>query len=97
MNYLLEVADRIRRFIPPALLPPDAGPLLLIYAVLARAKGEATSAEDVHNAWNAWMLIRGEHHESMRAFEELPEPVRREDEPFLNAIRAAANEESTHA
>jgi hypothetical protein len=90
MNYLSAIAERIRKRIPQELLPADADALLLLYAVLARAKGQATSAEDVHDAWTAWMLMRGERHPSMRAFDELPDAVRREDEPFVQAIRAAA-------
>ena len=97
MNYLLRIADRIRHLLPREILPADADALLLIYAVLARAKVEATTAEDVHDAWTAWMLIRGERHPSMRAFDELSEAVRREDEPFVQAIRTAADERGPRA
>lgn len=61
--------------------------LFLIYAVFARAKGQAVSREDVHDAWVTWMAAEGESHESMRAFGELEPSVQAEDNPFVAAIR----------
>jgi hypothetical protein len=92
MNYLQVTADRIRQLIPPEVLPADAEPLLLTYAVLARSKGRRATAEDVHDAWTAWMLLRGEHHDAMRPFAELDRRVQDEDQPFLRAIHEAADE-----
>jgi hypothetical protein len=48
------------------------------------------TAEDIHDAWTAWMEIHGEHHESMVPFEQLPQAVRVEDSPFVAAIQAVA-------
>lgn len=90
MNYLQATAERIRRFIPATDLPDDAEALLLLYAVLAHAKGRDTTAEDVHDAWTAWMLLRGEDHESMRPFSALSPEVQAEDLPFLRAIHQVA-------
>ena len=90
MNYLQATANRIREQLDAEATPPDANPLLLMYAVLVYAKADATTAEDVHNAWTAWMLMRGEEHESMRPFDELSRDVQQEDEPFLRAIRTVA-------
>lgn len=92
MNYLEATAERVREEISPDLLPEDSAALLLIYAVLVRAKGTLTTAEDVHDAWTAWMALRGENHESMRPFEKLPKQVRDEDLPFLRAIHLASAE-----
>lgn len=89
MTYLEKVAQQIGRRVPDNLMPPDANGLLLMYAVLARAKGMAVTAEDVHDAWAAWMIMRGEDHPSVRPFSELSADVRREDEPFVSAIRDA--------
>lgn len=86
MSYLDRVAEEIRAEVPADLIPPDAAALFLIYAVLARAKGQQTTAEDVHDAWTAWMSGMGEEHQSMRPFAELDAAVRQEDEPFLGAI-----------
>ncbi|MFL6055513.1 MAG: hypothetical protein ACJ72W_21830 [Actinoallomurus sp.] len=52
MTYLDEIARRIRDNLPAQAQPPaDADALFLFYAVLARAKGESTTLEDVHDAW----------------------------------------------
>ena len=91
MNYLEATAQRIRSLIPANNMPDDAEALLLSYAVLARAKGRDTTAEDVHDAWTAWMLLRGEDHESMRPFNELSPEVQEEDLPFLRAIHQVAS------
>jgi hypothetical protein len=58
--------------------------------VLARGKRDRVTAEDIHDAWTAWMEIHGEHHESMVPFEQLPQAVRVEDSPFVAAIQAVA-------
>ena len=60
------------------------------YAVLLRAKGAGTQATDVHDAWSAWMIGVDPGHESIRPFDDLDPETRREDSPFLLAIRAAA-------
>lgn len=92
MSYLRDIADRIRSTVPRELVPDDADDLFLIYAVLGKAKGAAVTGRDVHDAWTAWMEMRGEDHESMVPFESLPASVRAEDSPFVVAIRAACPE-----
>lgn len=91
MSYLRNVADAIRSEVPERLIPPDSNDLFLLYAVLARAKGHATTVEDVHDAWTAWMESRGEAHRSMVPFQQLPESVQAEDAPFVDAIHAVAS------
>ena len=61
-----------------------------MHAVLLRAKGSDAQAADVHDAWSAWMIGVSPGHESIRPFEDLESETRREDSPFLLAIRAAA-------
>lgn len=91
MSYLVEDAARIRAAVTAGTdVPDDADDLFLLYAVLLNVKGEQVTAGDVHDAWTAWMELRGETHESMRAFGELPQDVQAEDEPFATAIRVAA-------
>nr|WP_193384804.1 hypothetical protein [Ramlibacter tataouinensis] len=66
--------------------------LLLIYAVLARAKGELVTRSDVHDAWSAWMFKRREDHPSLVEYGLLPEPIQQEDEVFTAAIRKSARQ-----
>lgn len=60
-----------------------------MYAVLARAKGAAVTASDVHDAWAAWMESRDEEHDAIRPFELLSKDIKDEDMPFVEAIRKA--------
>ena len=97
MNYLVEIANQIRAAVPGALVPEDSDDLFLMYAVLARSAGGHTTAENVHDAWTAWMASRGERHESMVPFADLPTSVQREDEPFAKAIRSVASAQTRRA
>ena len=93
MNYLDNLAARIRAAVPADKLPDDdTRALFRTYAVLLLAKGDAVDASDVHNAWSAWMLDRDPTHESLVPFDELPADASRQDEPYLAAIRHAARE-----
>lgn len=89
--YLDALAAEIRAEVPDAVLPAEGNEgLFLYYAVLALAKGAGVEASDVHNAWVAWMLGRGERHESMVPFDRLSLNVQEEDRPFVEAIRRVA-------
>lgn len=91
VNYLAADAARIRASLPEdSAVPEGADDLFLLYAVLMRAKGVTVEAEDVHDAWSAWMLGVDPEHASLVPFVELNELTRAEDEPFLIAIRRAA-------
>lgn len=90
MNYLDELAERIRANVPPDALPEgDTRSLFLLYAVLALAKGEQVTNRDVHNAWAAFMAQQDPGHESLVPFEELDSDTREEDTPYVLAIREA--------
>lgn len=91
MIYLDEIGNAIRSATPEEALPDDdTTDLFRSYAVLLLAKGEAVTREDVHNAWVAWMASRGEEHESMVPFAELPATTQAEDSAFVLAIRSVA-------
>jgi len=95
-NYVSEVAKAIRQEVPPSAMPDgDVDLLFLFYAVLAHTRGLATTGEDVHDAWTAWMTAVGEEHDSMVPFDELPAAVKEEDAPFVRAIRAVASKLSS--
>jgi len=89
MTYLDELAAAIRAKVDNERVPPDSDHLFLLYALLARAKGPAVTAEDVHDAWAVWMQTRGESHRSVVPFSELDDDTQDEDEPFRAAILAA--------
>lgn len=74
----------------------DVDELLRIYAVLLRAKGADVTRSDIHDAWSAWMAKRDSEHESLVAYENLPDDVREEDRVFATAVRRAADQ-SGHA
>ena len=90
MTYLEDIAAGIALEANGDFADPLERPLYLLYAVLALTKGEATTARDVHDAWVAWMAIRGEAHESMVPFENLSRDVKDEDDPYVAAIRRVA-------
>lgn len=91
MNYLESLAREIQQAVPDDALPnEDTSALFLMYAVVLLARGEDTGREDVHNAWVAWMTTKGEQHESMVPFAELPLETQAEDSPFVIAIRTVA-------
>jgi len=93
MSYLDDVASIIRGHVPADALPSgDLDALFRLYAVLALAKGDAVTAEDVHNAWSAWMQERDADHDSLRPFDELDGATQAADDPYVGAIRAAARE-----
>jgi hypothetical protein len=69
MTYLNEVAEEIRQAIPQQALPEeDTSDLLTLYAVLLLAKQQNVTGEDVHDAWVAWMLSKGQQHDAMVPF-----------------------------
>jgi hypothetical protein len=93
MTYIDELAGAIRARVAPGLVPDvDTTALFRLYAVLARAKGEHVTASDVHDAWSAWMSGRDPGHPALRPFDELSTDVRAADQPYVEAIRAAARE-----
>ena len=73
MSYVDDLAQAIRRVIPPRLLPDgDTTGLFRLYAVLAMTKGDRVVLEDVHDAWSAWMREQDPQHPSLRPLRELP-------------------------
>jgi hypothetical protein len=89
MNYIKELADKIYDQIPPEVLPEaeNIDELMLIYAVLASAKGKSITNEDVHNAWAAWMSFTNPDHRSITSYDSLAPDVQAQDTPFTEAIQ----------
>ncbi len=91
MNYLDLLAAEIQRTADPDATPPDEDlPLYRLYAVLALAKGQEVTAEDVHNAWAAWASDHQPDSRHIVPFKELSVSVQRKDEQFVDAIRQVA-------
>jgi hypothetical protein len=89
MDYLTVIAEAIRAEVPPEHRDGD-DELFLIYALLVRAKGIETTAEDVHDAWATWKAIRGMPHDALVPFAQLSAEVQAQDAPFLSAIHRVA-------
>ena len=66
--------------------------LYRIYAVLCLAKGQQTTARDVHNAWSAWTSSASPSHRSLIPFECLSTTVQALDMPYVQAIHRVAAE-----
>jgi hypothetical protein len=93
VTYVETLAAEIRARVPDRFLPDgDLDSLFLLYALLCLTKGQTVVAEDVHNAWVVWMVMRHERHPSRIPFKALDPSTRAEDEPFVAAIRGAAAE-----
>jgi hypothetical protein len=92
MNYISEIAERIRREVPQEVLPEgDTDLLFLMYAVLALTVGESVREEDVHDTWSAWMTYRDPSHESIKPFAQLSPETKETDQPFVEAIRKVSS------
>jgi hypothetical protein len=90
-TYLDEDADLIRSLVAPDVtVPEESCGLFIFYAVLMRAKGTDVSAADVHDAWAAWKQTTAPDSPHLVPFDELAAEVQAEDEPYADAIRAAA-------
>lgn len=96
LNYLEEIAERIRARVAPEDIPDENTKLLFrIYAVLMLAKGTNVSSADVHNAWVAWMCSADPRHAALVPFTQLTREVARSDLPYVDAIHAVAEEEGS--
>ena len=90
-NYLERDAELVRKSLPKGTeVPEGSEDLFRMYAVLMRAKGVETQAEDVHDAWSAWVSGTEPDHESAVPFDNLDAETKAADQPFLIAIRRAA-------
>ncbi len=93
MNYISDIAERIRREIPSEVLPKgDTDLLFLMYAVLALTVGENVGSEDVHDTWSAWMVHFDPSHQSIKPYAQLDPETQRADQPFVEAIRRVASQ-----
>ncbi len=91
MNYLQKLASEIRANVDSDDLPDqNTESLFLNYAALLLAKGRDVTAEDIHNAWAAWMTSKDPAHDALRPFKELSARTQQEDIPYLRAVQKTA-------
>lgn len=88
-NYIDNLAVRIHKNADDGYPIDGTEPLYRIYAVLALAKGTATTLRDVHDAWSAWRSATNPEHKSLVPFEDLSEEVQELDRKYMNAIHNA--------
>jgi hypothetical protein len=94
LTYLDDTGALIRAEVPADLVPEDSDALFRLYAVLLRAKGAAVTADDVHDAWAAWMQSHQPNHTAIQPYDHLDRPTQDEDRPFVQAIRRVAEREA---
>lgn len=93
MNYLDLLAAQIQRTSDDQATPPDEDLLLYRqYALLLLTKGDAVTAEDVHNAWAAWASDHDPENRHLIPFKELSLSDQRKDQPYVDAIKKVAQE-----
>jgi hypothetical protein len=92
MNYLDTIATTIQLIADADWQDALELPLYRNYALLALTKGEATTNEDVHNAWVAWASSTKPKHPSLIPYRDLTPEVQALDTPYTEAIRCVAAE-----
>ena len=92
MNYIDAIAERINAELDSEPLSDEWRPLYRIYAVLALVQGTATTLEDVHDAWSAYMAGVNPDHRSLVPFDRLTPEVQSLDEPYRDAIHMVARD-----
>lgn len=68
----------------------DERRLLDLYTLLVMVKGEDVTLEDIHDAWAVWRSRTQADHDSIVPFSGLSAEVQSYDEPYAEAVRAAA-------
>lgn len=90
MNYIDKVASEISEVLNSSWHHPESRILLWCYALLCLTKGEATTCQDVHDAWSAWATQVVPSHRSLVPFKDLSPAVQELDRPYRDAIREVA-------
>jgi hypothetical protein len=90
MSYLDEVASAISRERQESASDATPPALLRLYAVLLLSEGDLMNADDVHNAWAAWMQETQPENVLIRPFGELDASTRAAADSFVEAIRLAS-------
>lgn len=88
MMYLDDLAEDIHEAAHgTATIDDEDKPLYRMYAVLALAKGQDVTAEDVHNAWAAFVVAFNPGHPWLIPFYDLEDKIKQLDYRYVDAIR----------
>lgn len=92
MNYLTNIMTRLGDVVTAAggSLPDDR--MAAVYALLVLTTGQATTLENVHDAWSAWRIETKPDHRSLVWFAELDYDTQAYDFLYRDAIRQVAAE-----
>lgn len=92
LNYMEKYVEGVRD--EALLYGREAEPLVMLYALLAKAKGEDVTDIDVHDAWSLWTAYvrNNPDHPSNIPFSQLDPSVQDMDKPYTEAIRKVARE-----
>lgn len=91
MDYITQRAHEIFTYAHGGGVPTPGDIILYrIYAVLSFAKGRETTAEDVHDAWSAWISTLHPDHRSLKPFSGLDPHVQEMDDLYVHAIHRAS-------
>jgi hypothetical protein len=93
VNYLMKIVDRLRELAAEhgGQLADDR--LAAAYAVLVLTTGQATTLENVHDAWSAWRAFSDRpDHDDLVPFDYLSNETIEWDRPYRDDIRKVAAE-----
>lgn len=88
MTYVDDARAAVERHLPREL---SAG-LVDLYTLLVLRTGVATSREDVHDAWAVWQSRDQPGHRSISPLDQLDAEVQASDDPYVEAVHAAARD-----
>ena len=88
MNYL----EHAHAVVEKHMRPDTPTSLCRLYTLLALTTGTATTRRHVHDAWSMWRTIDDPTHRSVVPYEARPTHVQAYDQPYVDAIHAAARE-----
>jgi hypothetical protein len=95
-SYVDEIAAAIERELAVELRPKERGrELYRYYALLVLTTGHATTLENVHDAWSAWMSADQPMHPSLIPFTQLSKDKQEQDRPYMEAIRRISRDSSS--
>jgi hypothetical protein len=93
MNYLTNIITRLRELAAKHGGKIEDDRLAAAYALLVLTTGQATTLENVHDAWSAWRAFSDRpDHPDLVPFSWLSDETAEYDRPYRNDIRTVAAE-----